>query len=372
MRIVLTGGGTGGHVFPLIAIARELRQQLPNAELRFIGPAAFGANALERENVVVRGIIAGKLPRYPTPRLLLELFKIPAGFVIAFWELYWFMPDVVFGKGGYGMVPVVAVAWLFRIPIVIHESDAVAGLATRICARFAKKVLLSFPVTAALPRPIQERTHVVGNPVRKTLTQGNRQRAQQRFHLALKPVVLVLGGSQGAEELNSLMVQIAPQLATETEVIHQTGALVADRFAREIALVLEPYPDTLRFYHVVPFLDEEALADAYAVATVVVSRAGAGSIFELALTGLPTIFLPLKSAAAHHQERNATILTDLGAALTLSGANLAPHLLLGSVERLLQDDAAREVLRTRFRAFAKPDAAADIAATTIRLGQKKS
>jgi UDP-N-acetylglucosamine--N-acetylmuramyl-(pentapeptide) pyrophosphoryl-undecaprenol N-acetylglucosamine transferase len=358
MRIVLTGGGTGGHIFPLIAVARELRKRVPAVELFFIGPEGFGTDRLSAEGVTIRPIIAGKIPRYLTPRIFIELLKIPIGFLQAFWELYWHMPDVVFGKGGYGMLPVAIIAWLFRIPVIIHESDAVAGLATRIVTRFAKETLLSFPQTSKLRRSV---VRIVGNPVRTTLLHGDPLRAQKRFGLTLKPIVLVLGGSQGSELLNSLMTAIAPDLTSEAEVIHQVGPDRMEEFQRELEVAFGERNDGLAFYHIVPFLDEEALADAYAVTTVAVSRAGAGAIFELALVGIPTIFLPLLHAAGNHQFANAQLLTEAGAARMIGTPTPEPHLILSELRALLRNEKLREDMRKRFRAFAKPYAAAHIA-----------
>lgn len=365
MRIVFTGGGTGGHVFPLIAIIREAGRILPDADMRFIGPLPFGADLLVREGVVVRGIFAGKIPRYLTPKFALEILKIPIGFVQALWELYWFMPDIVFGKGGYGMVPVVIAAWLFRIPAVIHESDSVAGLSTKITARFAKIILISFSNTKGVSG---NRVRQVGNPVRSTITQGDYSRAQRRFHLALRPTILVLGGSQGAQQLNDLMLDIGPKLAGDAEIIHQVGQRNTEQFAREMALALEAKPDAVKFYHIVSFLDEAALADAYAAATLVVSRAGAGAIFELALVGLPVIFLPFGGAASNHQYWNAQALAEQGAAIVFAGPNATTQFLLKKMRELLNDAALRNDMSQRIRAFAKPNAAREIAEIILKHG----
>src|SRR3989344_6350714 len=366
-RIALAGGGTGGHVMPLIAIAREIKGRTPAARIRFIGPLPFGSDLFAAEEIEMARIVAGKIPRYLTQSLLTELIKIPVGFAMALWQLFTYMPDIVVGKGGYGMLPVAAVAWLYRIPVVIHESDAVAGLATRIAARFAKLVLVSFPETKGLRKNVS--VQVVGNPIRTTVTQGKRQRAQERFGLGLHPLVLVLGGSQGAEQINDLLLRIAPELLRDAEVIHQVGRAREDVFRRELAQVLEAYPGTEQLYHVYGFLNEEELEDAYAAATVTVSRAGAALIFELAAVGMPTILIPLETAAANHQYANAEYLLNAGMGLLLGGKELTPNLLLDQIRWLLQNADLRREFSEHFRAFARPDAAGMIAQLVLEYAQ---
>ena len=369
VRIVLAGGGTGGHIFPLVAVARAMKQIGQGIDLRFIGPVPFGQEKLTSEGITVVPILAGKIPRYATPKLIVELFKIPIGFIMAFWQMYTYMPDVVFGKGGYGMVPIAFVAWVFRIPVIIHESDAVAGLATRVSSRFATTVLTSFPETKGLSGPVT----CVGNPVRLTLLQGEEARGQERFHLAMKPTVLILGGSQGAEELNALLLRIAPELVREAEVIHQVGQKHETIFTQEIKQVLEPYPGSEDFYRVMGFLDEQTLTDAYRVATVVVARAGAGLIFELAALGKPTIFIPhMKGSAQQHQYANAEAIAGAGAAILLAGKDLTPNLLLDQIKWLLGDVKMRTEMGEKFSTFARPDSASAIAEIILSTAQART
>lgn len=357
IRIVLAGGGTGGHVFPIISVVRQLRSIDPSVEFYFIGPASFGREIFAQEGVPVIPIIAGKIPRYVTPKLFIELLKIPIGFVMALWYLFVTMPDIVFGKGGFGMLPVALVAKLYRIPVIIHESDAIAGIATRIVSRIATQVLTSFPKTKGISRDVV----CVGNPVRRTLIAGDKKRAQERYNLALSQTVLILGGSQGAEPLNALMLRIAPELAQSAEVIHQVGTANEVTFAKELASVLEPYEGASKFYRTFGFLNEEEMADAYAVASVVVARSGASLIFELAELALPTIFLPLETSAQNHQYANAEAVAGVGGALLLAGRELTPNLLLDQIKWLLDDTKKRQELSNIFASFARPDAATKIA-----------
>lgn len=369
VRIALAGGGTGGHIFPLVAVVRSMKQLGQGIDFRFIGPVPFGQEKLKAEGITVVPIIAGKIPRYATPKLFLEMFKIPIGFFMAFWHMFSYMPDIVFGKGGYGMLPVAFVAWLFRIPVIIHESDAIAGLATRIASRFATVVLTSFPETHG----VHGTTQCVGNPIRHELLTGNLAEGQQRFKLAMKPTILVLGGSQGAEEINALMLRIAPEVVREAEVIHQVGQAHEEVFTKEMHSVLEPYPGSEAFYRALGFLDEMTLRDAYAVATVVVARAGASQIFELAALGKPTIFVPhTKGSAQQHQYANAEAIAGEGGAILLSGKDLTPNLLLDQIKWLLNDANKRNELSQKILEFARPDAADMIARVVLDSAQHRS
>jgi UDP-N-acetylglucosamine--N-acetylmuramyl-(pentapeptide) pyrophosphoryl-undecaprenol N-acetylglucosamine transferase len=179
----------------------------------------------------------------------------------------------------------------------------------------------------------------------------------------------VLGGSQGAEQINNLMLRIAPELLRDAEVIHQVGAAHEDIFKRELEQVLQAYPGTEQLYHAYGFLNEEELEDAYAAATVTVSRAGAALIFELAAVGMPTILIPLETAAANHQYVNAEQLLNNDMVLLLSGKELTPNLLLDQIRWLLQNEDLRREFSDRFRTFARPESAGLIAQLVLEYAQ---
>jgi len=361
MRILFTGGGTGGHIYPILAVFRSLKHRLGNdTEYYFIGPKTAGIETLTQEGIRVITIVAGKIPRYITPRLFIEFVKIPFGIAWAIIALWRIMPDVVFGKGGFGMVPVVLAARLFTIPIVIHESDSVPGLSTKIAARFANTITTSFQETAAwFPG-----SRVTGNPVRTTMRQGSRSRAQARWHIALGEVLLVLGGSQGAWQLNDTILKTAPGLLSKTEIILQCGTkthgAVRERFER----IMRDIPNLAPLLHIEAFLDEQELADAYAIASLVVSRAGSSTLFENALAAKPMLLIPLASAAANHQEANADVFVRSGAAELLSRENLAPHLFSEKIISLLANKQKRDAMAGIAKTLARPDAA-DAVATII-------
>ncbi|HLC95059.1 MAG TPA: glycosyltransferase, partial [Patescibacteria group bacterium] len=248
---------------------------------------------------------------------------------------------------------------IYRIPICIHDSDAVAGRANRFLARFASRIAIAYPnAHRFFPADI---TALTGNPVREEILAGDAINGATRFVLKNeKPIVFVLGGSQGAQVLNKAILGILPSLLEKNvQVLHQTGSknyedIVASVEAYGLKIVDSGYVPK-------PFLTAEEMADALACATVVISRAGAGSIAELAATKKAVILVPLDSAANDEQRLNAYDVAALGGALVLEEANLGEHILLNKVNELLKDETLRHTMGEKLHAFYHPDAADSIA-----------
>ncbi len=375
MKIVFTGGGSGGHIFPLIALTHALRELQKATPLKegiaciYIGPDTFGKDALLKAGIEVRGITTGKLRRYLTIAQIVEACKFILGFFQSLWHVWWVMPDLIFSKGGYGSFWVVAWGWLFRVPIVIHESDAIPGLANRLVERFAKMVLLAFK--EGEPYFINDNIRVVGNPIREELFEDLRENPRTYLGITTeKPVLLILGGSQGAERINNTILEILPDLAGLYEVLHQCGTLHFTDIKKEVSVILgkTAHPS----YHLFPFLNEKGMNAAYRAADLIVSRSGAGSVFEIAASGKPAILIPLASSSANHQRENALIYSERGAALLLEEPNLTPHLLITQINQLMQDENRRKKMWEATRQFAKPNAAALIAKELIKLVNQES
>lgn len=366
-RIVLTGGISGGHTFPLVAVARTLRKRFPEGvEFLFIGSQGrFESTAMAEEAIPVKYVLTGKWRRYFSLQNLIDPFKIPLGVIQALWHLFLFMPDAIFAKGGSASVPVVLAAWIYRIPVLIHDSDAVAGRANRLLAYFAAHIAIAYPAAGNFfPK---ERTVLTGNPVREELLVGDGARAATSFGLSSeKPIVLVLGGSQGAQALNKAILAILPSLLEKNiQVIHQTG----ERHYGDIVASVEAYGLKIGESGYVPraFLAVEELADALAGATLVISRAGAGSIAELAMLGKSSILVPLIGAANDEQRMNAYDVAALGGALVLEEPNLGENILLEKISALLADPELRKTMGEKLRAFAHPDAAEKISDGIVSL-----
>ena len=365
MKILFTGGGTGGHILPIVAIAREIRKISASKDVKFfyLGPQDdFGTMFLSQEGITVSKVAAGKLRRYGGVKTILQnivdlFFFVPFGIAQAFGKLFVLAPDIIVSKGGYGALPATIAGWLLRTPIFLHESDSVAGLANRIGAMFSLKLFTSFARTKNLSL---EKAQVLGNPIRKEILAGSKTEAAEIFKLkAGKPVVLVLGGSQGAQRINDMLLVILNDALDTCEIIHQTGEKNFDQVAAEAKVVVKPPKDA--WYHARPFLPENELKHAYAAADLVVSRAGSGSLFETAALAKPCILIPLPEAAQNHQIENAYEYARTGAAIVLEESNLTPHFFLEKLRYLLGNPQELQKMSQSALSFAKPDAAKTLA-----------
>lgn len=374
MRILFTGGGTGGHFYPIIAIIREIKkiveeERLVGAHLYYVGPDDFGEELLKKEEVRFIHIMSGKWRRYVSVLNIIDIFKIVLGTVKALWVFFSVMPDIIFSKGGYGSIPAITVAILYGIPLVVHESDSVPGLVNRISARFADRVAISFQ-TAEKYFPNKTKIAFTGIPIRLNLLGGSREAAEEEFSVfSERPVILIMGGSQGSALINKMVIGVIRELARDFEIIHQTGKEKYQNVAGETSVALTK--EERGFYHPVGYFDDRTLRSAYAIADIVVSRAGATIIFEIAAAGKPAILIPLKNSAQEHQKQNAYEYAERGAANVIEEDNLTPSVFLNEIRKLSADEARRREMAERARHFAKTDAAAVIAREILKLGTHK-
>ncbi len=370
MRIIFTGGGTGGHTHPLLAVVEELQKRnIPGLKCMYVGPDTLPRESFQGINLFTRKIASGKLRRYVSVKMLFDILRMGWGIIQSYWVLIWFMPDAIFGKGGYGSFPVVLVGWLFRIPILIHESDAVPGLTNRILGKFAKKIAYSFEFEKDY-FPYRKLIYT-GHPVREIIQkEGTREEAKNRFQLSgIKKVVLIMGGSQGATGINSAVLDILGALLDSFEVIHLSGSIHFEGVARESRVATKR--QKLSAYHLYPSLTQKDLAFAYAASDLIVSRAGAGSIFEIAVRGKASILIPLPHAASDHQKKNASHYLAKGACRVIEEEHLTPHTLLGAIEEILGDEAMLRNMSENAKKFAKPDAAKILADEILGLIKAK-
>ncbi|MCX6721710.1 MAG: glycosyltransferase, partial [Candidatus Staskawiczbacteria bacterium] len=295
MKILFTGGGTGGHVFPIVAIAREIRRIYPKTTQRvplefcYMGPKdEFGLILLSQEDFVIKTIVSGKIRRYFSFKNFVDiLFKIPFGVVQSFFILLFVKPDLVFSKGGSGSIAVTYSARFLKIPVFLHESDVVPGLSNQTTAKWAKKIFTSFPKTEYFD---QNKVTLTGNPIRKEILEGDKKMATEIFNLTLtRPILLIMGGSQGAEAINDFILLILNNLLKDYEIIHVTGTENIRQASAEAQVVEGPegYPDLDKYYHPYGFLDEDKIKHAYKAADLIISRSGSGSVFEIAGIGKP-------------------------------------------------------------------------------------
>ncbi|MEX2054642.1 MAG: UDP-N-acetylglucosamine--N-acetylmuramyl-(pentapeptide) pyrophosphoryl-undecaprenol N-acetylglucosamine transferase [Candidatus Andersenbacteria bacterium] len=381
MRIVFTGGGTGGHLIPfepLIEAIRtyylEQKNTLPAAsdpntcELYFLGIVDETTKAFfSRYDVRCHNISSGKLRRYASIKTVGDLlWRLPWGIVQALIKMWRIMPDVVVSKGGYGSLPILVAAVIYRIPILLHESDAVSGLSNRLAARWAATITVGFAVTREEMTKYKHKTFVTGTPVRSSFGRENQAEAKQSFGFAATElVVLVMGGSQGAQQINEIVLQVLPEFILEAGIIHITGVQHYTNISTVAAELLQS-SSRKEFYKPFPYLTDR-MSEAFAAADVVVARAGATTLAEITRLQKPSLLIPLASAANDHQRRNAQVYEERGAARVLDPNNLGRNLFLRSLKDLCQDQAARAEIARNLAPLDHPQAARDIVSLIFKL-----
>ena len=367
--IVFTGGGSGGHIYPLIAVAEALKKQLTtlNApyEFTYMGGKDAYAQQLVDHGMTISPILTGKMRRYLSIQNIIDIPKFFIGFLQALFKLYFIMPDIVFSKGGTGALPVVLAAWFYRIPVTIHESDAQPGLNNLVSSRFARKVFLSFDRAAAYFNPAI--TQITGSPLRDELLAGRttKELARENFGFeAGKSLVLILGGSQGSARVNEFVLENLAQFVEITQVLHQAGTanLLEVQKLSHAALI---EASTANRYQAVDYFKTD-MALALTAADLVVARSGS-SVFEFAAFGLPAILIPLAEAANGHQLIDAIEFSKTGAALVIEEENLLPGLFFGQLKALLGDSDLLAKMSAASSAFFKPGAAEAIAQEIISI-----
>ncbi len=356
MKLLIAGGGTGGHLFPGVALAEHLREREPGAEVLFVGTE--------------RGIEARELPRLGWPLELISvrgvktqgalgavrgLLSVPRALLESRRILKRFRPDVVIGVGGYASAPVVLMARLCGIPTGIMEQNSRPGLANRVLGKICRAIFLTFEDSRRFFP--EKKILMTGNPVRSALTRALPAAGSHR-----PPCLLVIGGSQGAVAVNQAVVAAMKILAARGQapaIIHHTGKA--------------GYEETVKAYAEagITATCHEFIQDmgaAYAAADLVIARAGATTVAELALCGLPAIFIPYPHAADNHQELNAAALVENGAALMFRQSELQAEQLADTVANLFGDPDRLEQMKAAMRSRARPDAAAAILdwATAVR------
>lgn len=366
MKILFAGGGTAGHIFPIISIVREIKKRYSdeNLEIFYIGPKDEFEELLLGEGIKIKTILAGKIRRYFKLKAFFQnlidiLFKIPIGFLQALFYVFFISPDLIFSKGGYGSMPVVLAGWFLVVPIFLHESDIAPGFANRLASKLSLEIFVSFPVEKTKYFP-PKKIISVGNPVRTEILSGEKEAAKKLFNLTgEKPILLILGGSQGSQRINDILLLILPEILKNFEIIHQTGKKNFQETTSEAKAIIDE--NIQKYYHPFPFLTEEELKQSYAAADLIISRAGSGSIFEIASVGKPGILIPLPESAQNHQLENAYLYAETGAALVIEESNLTPHFFLERVKYLFSRPQILKEMMIAAANFSKPRAGKIIA-----------
>ena len=373
MKIVLTGGGTGGHFYPIIAVAQEINnivstEKLAGVEMFFVSTEAYNEGVLFDNNIVFKKVPAGKRRRYFSILNLIDIFKTLWGIIVAINVLFKIYPDVVFSKGGFASFPTLVAARILRIPVVIHESDTVPGRVNKWSGKFAMRIATGFPETLESYRKYANKVAYTGNPVRKELQHPVPEGAHEFLKLDKNiPVILVLGGSQGAEVINDNLMDALPGLVERFQVIHQTGEskLEAVKEMSRATLLNNKKKDRYKMF---PYLNTLALRMAAGASDIVISRAGAGAISEISSWGVPSIIIPITDSNGDHQRTNAFAYARVGACSVIEERNLTNHVIVSEVQRLIDNKEIRSKMSDAAKAFSKADAGSKIAKEIIRIG----
>ena len=373
MRIVLLGGGTGGHFYPLIAVAEALEEltrerTLIEPELYYIGPEPFERTALLEHEIAYIPGAAGRMRRYPSIFNVLGLFASFWGICTSIIQLYRLYPDVVFSTGGFAAFPSLYAAKLLRIPVVIYDADATPGRVSLWSSKFARWIGVAHPEAAArYPTAVRDRIAHIGHPIRKEIETPAKEGGHEFLHLDTSvPTILIMGGSQGAQVINSAVIDTLPQLVASYNVIHQAGNANIDEVDKLAKLVLRNTAHDDR-YRPFGLLNALALRMAAGVADLVVARAGSGTIFELATWGTPAILVPIPEDISHDQTTNAFSYARAGGAVVIEQHNLTPHVLFAEIERIVKDPARVAEMSQAAKKFARPQSARKIATILLEV-----
>lgn len=367
MKIVFTGG-TGGHFTPLIAIAEAItgivrERQLVDPQLYFIAPNPFDEQALFENRITYIKCTAGKMRRYRSLANVTDLFKTVLGTLHALFILFRLYPDVIISKGSYGSVPVTLAARILRIPVIIHESDAKPGRANLLAARHAYRIAISYESSRAyFPKNVQNKIALTGVPIRTEVAAAGGE-AGGREELRLDPAVpsvLILGGSSGAKRINDVVVLALSELVAVANVIHQTGRGLFEEVRAESSVALTGSAVAHR-YHPFPYLNAASLRKAVGAADLIISRAGATAIAEIALWRKPAILVPIPEEISHDQRTNAYAYAHTGGAIVLEEGNMTPHVLVSEIKRITRDAALSASMAEKGAASASANAARLIA-----------
>ena len=376
MKILFTGGGTGGHFYPIIAIAQAIQSKVTEKKilppsLFFMSPSKYNPRALFDNEIEFIGVPTGKVRRYFSLLNFTDIFKTIYGALLGLYKVYSLYPDVVFGKGGYTSFPALFAARILRIPVVIHESDSSPGRVTKWAAKFADKIAISYPSAADFfPKQKAEgKLAFTGNPIRKDilipLTNGAREFLNLEEGV---PTIFIIGGSQGSQSINDAVIDGLSELVSKYQIIHQTGTKNLEMAKETASVILKDNPHANR-YHPIDYLNDLTIRMAAGTSDIVISRAGS-TIFEIAAWGLPSIIIPLPKEISHDQTVNAFAYSHSGACTVIEEPNLTSHILIAEIDRIINNKHINERMREGARKFSHLDAADKIAEVILEIALK--
>ncbi len=363
MKIAFTGGGTGGHFYPIIAVAESIQKisqqrKFISPELYFFAPTPYNQGILYDHKIKYKKVTAGKLRRYFSIMNFVDIFKTAWGSFIAFFDMFSVFPDVLFSKGGFGSFPAVLAAFILRIPVVVHESDSVPGIVNKFAGRFATRVALSYEEAAKYFDA--KKTEVTGQPILEDKKIPITANAFEFFGLESSiPTIFIMGGSQGSETINNAVLDSLVDLVKDFQIIHQTGKVKFEPVKESAEAILINQPNKNR-YKPIEYLNSLEMMMAAGASSVIVSRGGS-TIFEIAAWGIPSIIIPITHSNGDHQVKNAFSYAKYGACSVIKEENLKSHIFLAEIRRILGDKNIIESMKNGSKQFFKQGAADTIA-----------
>ena len=367
MRIIVSGGGTGGHIYPAVTIANQIKEKQPDAEIIFVGTReGLECEIVPRYGYPIEFIEVAGFQRKLSLDTIKSTFKLLAGLIDALKLIRKIKPDLVVGTGGYVCGPVLFLAALQGIPTCIQEQNAMPGVTNKILAHFVKKVFLGYQEAGKYFGGNSDKIFT-GNPIRKEILEVSRATAIEKFKLdPAKKTILVSGGSRGARSINDAMALVETSLAgrSDVQVIHITGETGYEKFIGQVEkkVLMSDNIKVFRYMHDMPL--------ALAAADLAVFRSGAIGLAELMARGIPSILVPYPYATANHQEHNARAVEGAGAAVVILDKELTGEILLKQIESLLADESKLQKMKDAAKALGRPEAAEDIARKVLALLKK--
>jgi UDP-N-acetylglucosamine--N-acetylmuramyl-(pentapeptide) pyrophosphoryl-undecaprenol N-acetylglucosamine transferase len=370
MKIVFTGGGTGGHFYPIIAVAQKTNQiidqeKIIGVKLYYVSNEPYDKEALMENSLEFQEVNAGKLRVYASVKNFFDIFKTAVGVFRAILKMFAIYPDVVFGKGGYASFPALFAAKILRIPVVIHESDSAPGRVNVWAGKFAKRIAVSFP--EAVQFFPEDKVAWTGQPIRtEILEKAAKDKALEYFKLESNlPVILILGGSQGAELINNTILDALPRLVEKYQVIHQTGVKNYKSVTGQADVALTGNKNKNR-YTPIAYLSSLQMKMAAGAADIVVSRAGS-TLFEIANWGIPSVLIPFTESNADHSKKNAFNYARAGACSVIEEMNMTANILVHEIDTIVENKEVLNRMSQNAKNFSKPDAAEKIARELLNI-----
>lgn len=372
MKIMLTGGGTGGHFYPLIAIAERInllakQRKILKVELYYMSNKKYDEQALEENKITFVRVSTGKLRLYFSFKNFIDIVKVCIGVMQALLKMLVIYPDVVISKGGHGSFPALFASKLLKIPVIIHESDTYPGRVNLWSGKFAHRILVSYEETKNFFN--KEKTSVVGVPIRNNLMHLPKpESGAEYYNLDIhKPTIFIYPGSLGAEKINNLVLDVLPELLKNYQVIHQCGAKNFIEVNKRVEIILENHLYK-KNYILKPFLNSFETRNAAAMSSLIISRGGS-TLFEIANWHIPAIVIPITNSNGNHQYKNAKHFSEIGAGILLEENNALANIFLFEVNNILMYKDTWQKMHQATLDIVQIDAAMEIATEAILIGE---